>query len=65
VCVCVYLNCALFFWNLNTSHSEPSLEKYFFILKLILAVNSHDSFQIPERRDFFRLTFLNLSMELL
>lgn len=29
-CVCVYLKCVLNLWNLNTSHSEPSLEKYFF-----------------------------------
>lgn len=36
VFVCLFEVCT-FLWNLNTSHSELSLEKYFFMLKLILA----------------------------
>jgi hypothetical protein len=40
-CVCVYLKCAFNLWNLNTSHSEPSLEKYFlFFLNLEVKFHS-------------------------
>jgi len=65
VCVCVHLKCALNLWNLNTSHSGLSLEVFFYLEVKFHSKHSHHSFEIPERRDFIRLTYLNLSMEFL